>query len=138
MYLLSVLAPSSRLLACMSQQVEQAFRFFDRDGGGQIEKNGARSLTADRTSQRSAKWHILRVCVRIPSGILTSRSMKHRSVFPRSLSFSEFKAMMLELGDPLTEAEIEEFFAAVDQDNDGHMSYEEFVGARGGGARRCA
>lgn len=40
----------------------------------------------------------------------------------------EFKAMMLELGDPLTEAEIEEFFAAVDQDNDGRMSYEEFVG----------
>ena len=37
--------------------------------------------------------------------------------------------MMLELGDPLTEEEIEEFFAAVDIDNDGQMSYEEFVGA---------
>ena len=35
--------------------------------------------------------------------------------------------MMLELGDPLTEEEIEEFFAAVDVDNDGTMSYEEFV-----------
>lgn len=43
--------------------------------------------------------------------------------------------MMLELGDPLTEAEIEEFFAAVDKDNDGRMSYEEFVGAPAGG--RC-
>lgn len=37
--------------------------------------------------------------------------------------------MMLELGDPLSEAEVDEFFNAVDIDQDGQMSYNEFVGA---------
>ena len=39
--------------------------------------------------------------------------------------------MMIELGDPLTEEEVEEFFSAVDVNNDGSMSYQEFVGAPG-------
>lgn len=40
---------------------------------------------------------------------------------------SEFRTMMLELGDPLTEEEIGDFFSAVDVNNDGTMSYQEFV-----------
>lgn len=99
-------------------QVEQAFRFFDQDGGGQIEKNGAAHVESAVLASRNPPPDV---------SLLTEFSATDRQYL--SDPSPEFKSMMLELGDPLTEAEIDSFFAAVDVDNDGCMSYDEFVGA---------
>ena len=44
-----------------------------------------------------------------------------------TISADELKYMMTQLGEPLTDAEVDEFIRVADVDNDGQIDYEEFV-----------
>ena len=43
------------------------------------------------------------------------------------ISADELKHMMMQLGEPLTDAEVDEFIRVADVDKDGQINYEEFV-----------
>ena len=45
----------------------------------------------------------------------------------KSLTYSEFRSVLTQTGDPLTQEEVSQFFALVDKDQDGMLNIDEFM-----------
>ena len=141
----------SELTEEQKQEIKEAFDLFDTDGSGTIDakelKVAMRALGFEPKKEEIRK--MIADADRDGSGVidfpeflsLMARKMKDTDteeelveafkVFDRDgnglISAAELRHVMTNLGEKLTDEEVDEMIREADVDGDGHINYEEFV-----------
>merc|ERR1712048_1442621 len=96
------------------QEIREAFDLFDTDGSGTIDSNEFLNMMTARMGDRDSREEIVKV-FRLFDDDETGK-----------ISFKNLKRVAQELGENMTDEELQEMIDEADRDGDGEVNEEEF------------
>merc|ERR1719443_18197 len=97
------------------QEIREAFDLFDTDGSGTIDFNEFLNMMTARMGDRDSREEIIKV-FRLFDDDETQK-----------ISFKNLKRVAQELGENMTDEELQEMIDEADRDGDGEVNEEEFL-----------
>ncbi|XP_059170772.1 calmodulin-A-like [Physella acuta] len=133
------------------KEIKEAFHLFDKDGDGHIStqelgkvmralgqtpsetelKDMINDVDSDRNGTIEFQEFLVMMSRQMTSGDKEEEMREAFRVFDRDgngyISAAELRQVMANLGEKLTDAEVDEMIREADMDGDGHVNYHEFM-----------
>jgi calmodulin len=104
------------------EEIREAFKVFDKDGNGYVAMLAVAVPPALSSCVRTF------ICLSRPPTSCFVSVHRYSSLTPSSyISAAELRHVMTNLGEKLTDEEVDEMIKEADVDGDGQINYEEFV-----------